>query len=75
MQMTNRMIPARDLAERWAISVRTLTRRTRDEALGVPPAIIINGRRFWRLEDIEAWESALVEQRSAQEQAGAGRAA
>jgi predicted DNA-binding transcriptional regulator AlpA len=38
-----------------------LWRRERDERSGFPKPIRINGRRFWRLNDLVAWERSLEE--------------
>jgi predicted DNA-binding transcriptional regulator AlpA len=58
MRPIKHMIPASAVAERHGVSLRTITRREKSEALGFPRSVRINGRRFWRLKDIEAWEAA-----------------
>ena len=40
-----------------------LWRLLKNEASGFPKPLIINGRRYWRLEDLEAWEVAQAAKR------------
>jgi hypothetical protein len=48
---------ARKVRRRYGdISDMTLWRWRKDHRLGLPNPITINGRRFWRLADLEAWE-------------------
>ena len=35
----------------------TLWRWIKDPALGFPPPLRINGRRFWKVADLERWEA------------------
>jgi hypothetical protein len=37
----------------------TLWRRLHDERLKFPRPVVVNGRRYFKLSDIEAWEAAL----------------
>ena len=41
---------------RYGISAMTRWRWQRDSRLGFPIPISINGRRMWRVSDLEAWE-------------------
>jgi predicted DNA-binding transcriptional regulator AlpA len=43
---------------RYQKSHVTIWRWVRDPALGFPQPIQINGRSYWRLSDLEAWEAA-----------------
>jgi len=43
-------------ARRWSVSKRSVERWGEDEQLGLPPEIEINGRRYRRLSELEAWE-------------------
>ena len=45
------------------VSDMWLHRRLRDTS-GFPQPVVICGRRFWRLNDLRAWERNLAEQRS-----------
>jgi hypothetical protein len=47
-------------AKRWSVSKRSVERWGEDEKLGLPPEIEINGRRYRKLSDLEAWERARV---------------
>lgn len=53
---SGRYIPARGVRERYSVSDMSLWRWTRDEALSFPKPLVINKRRFWRLDELEAWE-------------------
>jgi hypothetical protein len=47
-------------AKRWSVSKRSVERWGEDENLKLPPEIEINGRRYRKLSEIEAWERARV---------------
>jgi hypothetical protein len=47
-------------AKRWGVSKRSVERWGEDEHLSLPPEIEINGRRYRKLTDLEAWERARV---------------
>jgi hypothetical protein len=47
-------------ARRWSVSKRTVERWGEDDRLSLPPEIEINGRRYRKLSDLEAWERARV---------------
>jgi hypothetical protein len=56
----------RRIARRYSVSVRSVKRWQRDEALGFPqPDMVVNGRNFTKLSRLEAWERR-PEQRRAQ---------
>jgi len=48
-----------DVQLRYRRSHVTIWRWQRDPVLGFPRPIQINGLNYWRLSDLEAWESAL----------------
>lgn len=50
-------LPARLVAARYAVTIRTLDRWTDDERLGFPAAVYLGRMRFWRIADLEAWEA------------------
>ena len=57
--MTNsneRWLSRSQQALRWSISKRSVERWGEDEELGLPPEIEINGRRYRKLSELEAWE-------------------
>jgi predicted DNA-binding transcriptional regulator AlpA len=54
-------LPASAVRGRYGISDMSLWRWLRDEALGFPHPMRINGRRFWRLADLEAFEASRTE--------------
>jgi len=43
-------------ARRWSVSKRSVERWGKDGELRLPPEIEINGRRYRRLSELEAWE-------------------
>jgi hypothetical protein len=51
-----RYLSRRKQAERYDKSIKTIERWGDDPALGYPPEIDINGRKFRKLSDLEAWE-------------------
>ena len=51
-------VPAAQLCARYCISAMTVWRWLRDEELKFPRPIRINGRRFWSLAELEAWEAS-----------------
>jgi predicted DNA-binding transcriptional regulator AlpA len=54
-----RYISAAMLRARYGgISDMTLWRWLADQALSFPKPLVINRRRFWRLDQLEAWEGA-----------------
>ena len=50
------LIPARDVWERYCITSRTLSRWLDRYELDFPRPLIVNGRRYFRLTEIEMWE-------------------
>ena len=53
-----RLLPARQIWEHFGICSRTLSRWLAQGDLGFPRPIFVNGRRYWRLAEIEAWDHA-----------------
>lgn len=51
-------LPARAVRARYGVSDMSLWRWLRDEALGFPQPIRVNGRRFWQIAQLEAWEAS-----------------
>lgn len=56
------LVSQRKLAERWGVCVKTVERRERDPAFKLPPPIVMNGRKYRWLSEIEAYERGLVRQ-------------
>jgi predicted DNA-binding transcriptional regulator AlpA len=54
-------LSAGQVRARYGVSDMSLWRWLRDEALGFPHPIRINGRRFWKLDDLTAWEASRTE--------------
>lgn len=51
------LIPAIKTAERYSVTTMTIWRWRKNEELGFPEPISINGRNMWRLADLEKWEA------------------
>ena len=49
-------LPSRQVRERYGVTDMSLWRWLRNPKLGFPQPTIINSRRYWRVEDLEAWE-------------------
>ena len=60
MDQSEIFLASRQVRERYGnASDMWLWRRERDKSSGFPAPIRINGRRFWRLSDLVAWEHSL----------------
>jgi hypothetical protein len=46
------------LAQRFNVVCRTIERWEQNPELNFPKPLLINGRKYWRLEDVERWERA-----------------
>lgn len=55
---TERLLPGRQVWSRYGITDRTLARWLENEELQFPRPLVVNGRRYWRLGDLECWERA-----------------
>ena len=55
-QPDNALHPARFVCQRYQIVGRTLARWELDEKLGFPKPTIIRTRRYWREDELVAWE-------------------
>ena len=51
-------LPAGAVRARYGVSDMSVWRWLHDEALGFPSPIRINGRRFWKLAELKAWEAS-----------------
>jgi hypothetical protein len=54
------LLPDPRVAERYGVSTRTIPRWDANPELGFPEAIVINGRRYRRRSELEAFERAHV---------------
>jgi len=61
----NRLLPGRKVRERYGVTDMSIWRWRRNPALAFPKPIIINGRCYWRLEELEAWEATRAEETAA----------
>lgn len=58
-------LPARLVAARYAMTIRSLDRWTDDGRLGFPAPVYLGRMRFWRIADLEAWERAQADRNAA----------
>jgi hypothetical protein len=66
MPLTNgSLIPAREVWRRYSITSRTLSRWLKRCELGFPRPLVVNGRRYWQLNEIEMWERMRASDRKA----------
>lgn len=59
------MLPAAQVLARYQVSDMTLFRWLKDARLRFPQPIRINGRRYWRLADLQTFEVRQSSQREA----------
>ncbi len=59
------LLPAALTRKRYGISDMTLWRWENDSALNFPQPIRINGRRYWRIADLQAFEARQSEMEAA----------
>jgi predicted DNA-binding transcriptional regulator AlpA len=60
-QRLRQFLTSKQVRARYGVSDMSLWRWLRNEALGFPRPLRINGRRFWKLVDLEAWEDSRTE--------------
>lgn len=58
------LLPAARVVERYGVTSMTLHRWCKDDALGFPAPLRVNGRRYWRAGDLVAWERVRAADRS-----------
>ena len=51
-------LPAGQVRSRYGVSDMAIWRWLHNERLGFPRPIRINGRRFWKRTELEAWEAS-----------------
>ncbi|WP_267424887.1 DNA-binding protein [Methylobacterium sp. GC_Met_2] len=59
------MLPAAQVLARYQVSDMTIFRWLKDSCLGFPQPIRINGRRYWRLADLQAFENRQASKKEA----------
>src|SRR4051812_11942289 len=59
MDLNDIFLPSREVRRRYAVSDMCLWRWLRRPDLEFPKPIIINGRRLWKLSELQAWKSAV----------------
>ncbi len=59
------LTPAREVWKRYSITSRTLSRWLERTELHFPKPLVVNGRRYWWLSELEAWERSRVSDRKA----------
>jgi hypothetical protein len=52
-------LPTRKVAQRYAVTPRSIERWEANEKLAFPKAIKINNRKYWSVRDLEQWERHL----------------
>lgn len=50
-------LPTKAVAKRYDVTIRTVERWSDNPALGFPKPIVVNARKYFRLSELEAWES------------------
>jgi len=50
-------LPIGKVAKLQGVTPRTIDRWLRKEAVAFPRPIYINGRKYWRIADLEKWDS------------------
>jgi predicted DNA-binding transcriptional regulator AlpA len=59
--MTEKLLPAKKVLERYGVSDQTIWRWLHDKKSGFPKPVRIQGRRYWRLLQLLAFEAARSE--------------
>jgi predicted DNA-binding transcriptional regulator AlpA len=58
MQEQQAYLPSAAVRARYGVSDMSLWRWLRNEATGFPHPIRVGKRRFWKLDELEAWEAS-----------------
>jgi hypothetical protein len=59
------LLPDPLVAQRYHVNPRTLYRWDEQQALGFPKAVVINGRKYRRVNQLENWERQHVAEKGA----------
>ena len=65
MDLNDFFLPSREVRRRYGVSDMGLWRWLRRPDLGFPKPIIINGRRLWKLSELQAWEISRAKREAA----------
>jgi predicted DNA-binding transcriptional regulator AlpA len=58
MEQTEKLLPAKKVRERYGVSDQTIWRWLHDKNSGFPRPIRIQGRRYWRRDELLTWEAS-----------------
>lgn len=50
------LVPTREVVRRYGVTDRTLAAWTARRETEFPLPVVVNGRKFWRRAELEAWE-------------------
>ena len=56
--MQDQMMSSGAIAREFGVHVRTIDNWQGRDGLGFPSPVVINGRRYWKRSDIEAWKQS-----------------
>ena len=59
---TDRRLPAKAVARRYGVVVRTIDRWLDNPKLGFPKPEVVNNRRYWWLSKLRCWDRARIRQ-------------
>lgn len=59
-------LPANKVGERYGVSSMTLWRWLKEESMNFPRPIYIGRYRFWRIDELQAWEAEQTAKRDEQ---------
>jgi predicted DNA-binding transcriptional regulator AlpA len=54
--MSSKLIPARQVASRYGVSLRTIDRWRKNEKLDFPPSVVINNRNYNSEADLDEFD-------------------
>jgi predicted DNA-binding transcriptional regulator AlpA len=57
MNKNQSYLPAKQVCARYGVCAMTVWRWLKNRSLGFPKPTVINNRRYWKLAELEAWES------------------
>jgi predicted DNA-binding transcriptional regulator AlpA len=60
----NKLLPTRQVCERYGVSDRTIARWERDQNLRFPRPVTINNRKYYQEAELTAFDRAQVAQRT-----------
>jgi predicted DNA-binding transcriptional regulator AlpA len=57
-EVLDRLLAAKKVRERYGVSDQTIWRWLHDKNSGFPKPVRLQGRRYWRLDKLQAWEAS-----------------